>query len=89
MKRQAPIGFTVKVHILICVKSGTVGTAQCRGEPHAPFRLRPISCVLLSLKSETSRTSQPVSGTSRTLGLKGEPVSIARYHNEITRTSRS
>jgi len=32
MKRHTPIGFTVKVHILICVKSDTVGTAQCQSE---------------------------------------------------------
>jgi len=32
MRRHAPIGFTVKVHILIFVKSGTVGTAHCQGE---------------------------------------------------------
>lgn len=32
IKRHSSIGFTVKVHILICVKSGTVGTAQRQGE---------------------------------------------------------
>jgi hypothetical protein len=60
-----------------------------RVKPHAPIRLRPISGVFLSPKSATSRTSQTVSEISRTLGLKGEPVSTARYQNENSRTSGS
>lgn len=50
-----------------------------RVKPQAPIRLKPICCVRLRLKSETSGTSQPVSETSRALVLKGEPVSERNF----------